>query len=320
MPSPKVSIIIPAYNAEAYVRRCVDSVLAQSFDDFELIIIDDGSKDGTLKILREYGNKRLRVLTQKNQGPALTRNRGIKLARGKYIMFIDCDDYIGPDFLEVYYREICEKKVDLVIGGYKHLRDGKVDFTRKLKPGKFAKYVVVAPYCKLYRKDFVLSHGVTFLDTKSSEDVYFSVLLYSKNPKISIIDDTSYYYCYNSTSISNTDHKGFNSEVDILDLMARINFADIDDVPLNQYFIVRYIIWYLLYSGRNSTPDIFYKEYQKYFAWLDDHIPNYSKNPNIRVFGPSGELPRLGFTVYAFMLLRRMHLIKQFIKIYCKGD
>lgn len=320
MLNPKVSIIIPAYNSASTIGRTVDSVLAQTFSDFELILIDDGSHDKTYSILQGYQDQRLRVYTQTNRGPALTRNRGIELARGEYLMFIDSDDYIGRQYVGKYYQEITSRRADLVIGGYKHLKNNKVDFVRRLKPGRFAKYIVMAPYCKIYRRDFIKRHHITFLDTMSSEDVYFSALLYSKNPKISLIDDTSYYYCYRTDSISNTTHKGFDKKVDILDLMKRINFQDIEDVELNQYFITRYIIWYLLYSGKTASPKKFYQEYQKYFAWLEKNIPNYNKNPNIRIFGPDGELPRLGFIVYVFMMLRRLSLIKVLAKAYCKGE
>ncbi len=317
--TPSISIIIPTYNCAQYIHRCIDSILTQSFQDFELIIIDDGSKDDTYKILQRYEDARVRICTQKNQGPAKTRNRGIKMARGEYLMFIDSDDYINPGYLERYYREITSQKADLVIGGYKHLKDGTADFIRQLKPGKFAKYIVVGPVCKIYRKSFIDKHKITFLDTTGSEDVYFSVLLYSKNPQISIIDDTGYNYCYNAESISNTAHKGFNDEVDILDLMQKINFTDIDDVELNQYFILRYIIWYLLYSGKSATADKFYQEYQRYFAWLTQNISYFTKNPNIRMLGPAGELPKLGFTIFMFMTLHRLHLIKLFAKVYCRG-
>jgi len=320
MLNPKISIIIPAYNSAETIRRTVDSVLAQTFQDFELIVIDDGSKDNTCEVLQSYKDKRLRIYHQKNQGPALTRNRGIELARGEYLMFIDSDDYIESGYLEMYYREAIVKKADLVIGGYKHLKNDKVDFIRQLKPGRFAKYIVVGPVCKIYKREFIRKHNITFLDTTSSEDVYFSVLLYSKNPKISIIDDTSYNYYYRADSISNTAHKGFDERVNILDLMERINFKNIDDVELNQYFITRYIIWYLLYSGKAATPEKFYQEYKKYFAWLGKNIPGYDKNPNIRIFGPDGELPRLGLTVYVFMTLHKMHLIKFFAKVYCHGS
>ena len=117
----KITIIVPVYNSENYIRRCVDSVLRQSFEDFELLLINDGSTDGSLKILREYekSDKRIRVINQENMGVAKTRNKGIKLASGKYIMFIDNDDYIENDYINKYYNSIKDTDYDIVIGGYK---------------------------------------------------------------------------------------------------------------------------------------------------------------------------------------------------------
>lgn len=96
--APKVSVIIPAYNAAGCVRRAVDSVLAQSFRDFELLVVDDGSSDDTLEVLAAYGD-RLRPLAQANGGPAAARNHGLRQARGEYVAFLDADDHWRPDKL-----------------------------------------------------------------------------------------------------------------------------------------------------------------------------------------------------------------------------
>jgi glycosyltransferase involved in cell wall biosynthesis len=96
---PKVSVVIPAYNAAHYVHRAVDSVLRQTFADFELLVVDDGSSDDTLAVLARYGD-RLRVLTQRNGGPAAARNHGLSEARGEYVAFLDADDHWLPEKLE----------------------------------------------------------------------------------------------------------------------------------------------------------------------------------------------------------------------------
>ena len=95
MPSPTVSVVIPAYNAAPFVRRAVDSVLAQSWADRELLVVDDGSSDGTLQVLGAYG-ERIRVLCQANAGPAAARNRGLREAAGRYVAFLDADDWWLP--------------------------------------------------------------------------------------------------------------------------------------------------------------------------------------------------------------------------------
>ncbi|MCQ9626461.1 glycosyltransferase family 2 protein [Cetobacterium somerae] len=100
--NPKVSIVVPIYNGEKYINRCLESILNQSYKDFEVILIDDGSKDSSLKKLCDYEKKdtRIRVFTQKNSGPSAARNRGIKESEGEYLIFIDIDDYVSEFYLE----------------------------------------------------------------------------------------------------------------------------------------------------------------------------------------------------------------------------
>ncbi|MCU0921110.1 MAG: glycosyltransferase family 2 protein [Burkholderiaceae bacterium] len=99
MPAPTVTVVVPAYNAAAFVRRAVDSVLSQTWADRELLVVDDGSTDGTLGVLAGYG-ERVRVLTQANAGPAAARNHGLRAARGRYVAYLDADDWWLPAKLE----------------------------------------------------------------------------------------------------------------------------------------------------------------------------------------------------------------------------
>ena len=103
---PEVSIIIPVYNNEAYVQKCIDSVKKQSFEDFEAIIVNDGSTDNSRSIIEALIEKdeRFHLINQENQGVAAARNRGIDQAKGKYLTFIDGDDYIGRDYLKTCMR------------------------------------------------------------------------------------------------------------------------------------------------------------------------------------------------------------------------
>ena len=100
-----VSIIVPVYNTEPYLVRCLDSLLAQSCDLYEIICIDDGSTDGSLKILQKYAakHKNIRLITQSNSGVSSARNAGIEAAKGKYVMFVDSDDFVEPDMIETLY-------------------------------------------------------------------------------------------------------------------------------------------------------------------------------------------------------------------------
>ena len=316
---PKISVIIPVYNVENYIARCIDSLLNQTYMDFEIIAVNDGSLDNSLSILKSYEkDKGIRVIDQENSGPAVARNCGIAAATGEYIMFIDSDDFVDPDYIESYITTIENSDFDVVMGGYKKITGEHIDFVRSPNGKKFSKYLVTGPVAKIYRKDFLKENNILFPDTTSSEDVYFNCLVINCGAKIGFIDNTGYYYYFNPASISNTAHKGFSEKVDILELMESINFPTIPDKDIHEYFIIRYIIWYLLYAGKNVSSEKFLGEYNKYFAWLQKNIPDYKRNPNIKLFGPSGDQKKIGFIIFIFMLFHKLKLMKLFTKIYCK--
>ena len=110
-----ISVVIPVYNKERYLRGCVDSVLSSTYQDFELILVDDGSADGSLRLCTEYAgrDRRVKVLSQKNQGASSARNRGLEACRGEWVVFVDADDAISPDFLERVAKE--DQSLDLLL-------------------------------------------------------------------------------------------------------------------------------------------------------------------------------------------------------------
>ena len=112
---PKISVIVPIFNGEKYLCRCIDSILYQTFDDFELILINDGSSDNCAAICNEYMEKdtRIKVIHQENRGVSAARNAGLDIANGDYISFVDSDDYVYPQYLEYLYRAIIESDADI---------------------------------------------------------------------------------------------------------------------------------------------------------------------------------------------------------------
>ena len=117
---PKVSIIVPVYNAESVLRRCVDSILAQEFRDFELLLMDDGSKDQSGAICDEYAaaDSRVRVVHKENSGVSATRNLALDMARGEYIQFLDADDWITPEATRLFVYHIETSHADMVISDF----------------------------------------------------------------------------------------------------------------------------------------------------------------------------------------------------------
>ncbi len=118
---PKVSIIVPVYNVEKYLDRCIESILAQTFTDFEVILINDGSPDNCPAMCDEWAKKdsRIRVIHQSNQGQAAARNYALDIAKGDYISFIDSDDYVHPKFLEILYNNLISSNADVSVCSYK---------------------------------------------------------------------------------------------------------------------------------------------------------------------------------------------------------
>ena len=136
MQEVKVSVIMPAYNSEVYIRESIDSVLAQSFTDFELIVVDDGSTDATASIVESYADNRIRLIRQANQGVSAARNTGIEAARGEFITFLDSDDLYYPDFLKTLYHLIRTNKTEMSFSSFSesfHVEDMKKTDLRKIR-------------------------------------------------------------------------------------------------------------------------------------------------------------------------------------------
>ena len=124
----QITVILPVYNVEKYLKQCLDSIVNQTFKDFECLCVNDGSTDNSLSILQEYAqkDKRFKIITQKNGGTSVARNTGIKHTNTKYLTFIDSDDWITENYLEILYNKIEETNADIVRASYKfyfeHLR------------------------------------------------------------------------------------------------------------------------------------------------------------------------------------------------------
>lgn len=319
--TPQISIIIPVYNSVKYIRRCIDSVLAQTFRDIEVLLLDDASTDGTQEILAEYERKYpdiVRVVLHENLGIAGNRNMGIDLARGKYLMFIDDDDYVEPDYCEVFYREIEEGDYDTVLGGFNRTGpDGQVLKRTSPKPTEWAKYLLVTSWAKINRTAFIRKNDVKFSDTYGEDMVYCMKALLS-GAKTKVITYTGYNWFSSEDSVTNTIYRGFHSKVKPTEMLMRVKEIGGGGDPYSEYFLIRSCIYYLLASGRNGTPEGFVKIEEELFGWLAENLPHALKN-KYQYWGPSGEYFKTNLIVLVFTLVRKLGLIKLFAKVYCKG-
>lgn len=236
--SPKVSIIIPVYNAEDHLEKCFDSIIKQINGDYEVILINDGSTDRSEMICKKYRDldERVRYIYQENAGVAIARNHGIEEARGEYIAFLDNDDLLSRHFVEAVHHYVQDapdvaffqyRKIYTEAEAFKY--DDRLLFTRKEKIKIFnddteylqmelfcptsddiKRSTIVFPWGKVYRRDFLLDNRLFFdVEVRLCEDVYMNLKVYEKAKKIIYIELPVYYYLHNIDSAG----KGFDPNV-----------------------------------------------------------------------------------------------------------
>ena len=195
----KISVIVPAYNAEKYINQCIDSIINQTLDGIELIIIDDGSTDLTGKILDEKyaARENVMVVHQENKGLYATRRIGLNMARGEYVGWVDADDFISPNMYQAMYETAKNKNSDLIICNYKwypHKVGKKEKWFREYKGIKDTTFVErnSQPWNKIVKRDLLEKlHVADYFET-CFDEIYIRVLLKAKNP-ITIPDELYYY-------------------------------------------------------------------------------------------------------------------------------
>jgi len=199
-----VSVIIPAYNTGKYIAECLDSVLAQTFKDFEAICIDDGSTDNSLSLFNEYAGRdpRIKVMSQKNQGLVAARNNAIAAARGEYILPLDSDDMIAPNCIEILYDFITTHDYAVVAPSVVHfgkLESKKIYWSNWPKPTRYNTYSLNTriPCTAIYLKKFWEKYGgYDHLFDKGAEDYDFWLNFFDDGQKVIQLPRSSCYYCY----------------------------------------------------------------------------------------------------------------------------
>lgn len=324
---PKVTLIIPVYNSEKYISTCLDSILNQTYTDYEILIVNDGSKDNSKKIIDEYKNKyqeKIISIEQENKGVSITRNESIQKANGKYIMFIDNDDYLDKDYIERFINTIEEKDYDIVIGGYRRITDTKKIIRElKLKDTEWSKLMVMAPWAKIYKKQFLLDNNITFLKNNLGEDVYFNLKAMLLSNKIKIIDYVGYNWFFNTKSVSNTIQKNI-TQLQVYELLngcyeelKQANLLEKNYEIIKTYF-TRYIVWILSFATKKLDKKIIYAEYDKLFNWIKEKFPDYRKNKLIGFTKPEGEDFNIRIFTKSFLIAHKVHLGKLLVYLYSK--
>lgn len=282
---PKVSIVMPVYNGEDYLAECLANVKAQSFEDFELICVNDGSNDGSKEILQNasVGDKRIRVINQRNLGASAARNRGLAEAHGDYLLFFDDDDLMESSMLKKLVERMEETNADIcVTSGYKldmrtgdrtkvkgFLRMDRVPEKAVFAPEDLGKYLLnFASFhiCnKMYRMDFVRKNGIEFTQQRVAEDAIFFVEALLSAQCISVVDDQLFTYRKHaggsvSDSVSSSDIlEGFRMSCTIKHLLCK---KEMYHEPFKQSCINRALVSVMHY--RNVAMN-----YSAFVAWYE---------------------------------------------------
>ena len=283
----KVSIIVPVYNVEKYLERCLDSLIGQSYQDIEIICVNDCSPDESQKIIDQYAerypDKVKSVMNPENMGLGSTRDHGRQYADGEYIMFVDSDDYVEATWVESYISVMEKHGLDMVMGGFSLTSDQGIQ-AQPVPDSPFSIYMYASACTKAYRKQFLEEHHISFGGIRRSEDVYWTLSLALHNPKYKIIENAGYFYWQNTESITRKMDKGKQVGEDLRLLLDRLQ----KDLPLKsatqfqkdmiEYnFILYTVAWLYLYNHKCGI-SVMKERYQDYFEILKDYYPNYKKN------------------------------------------
>ena len=212
----EISIIIPAYNSEKYIAKCLNSLINQTFNDIEIICIEDGSTDKSRTILQDYAKQdnRIKIFAQKNSGPAIARNKGLEVAIGKYLMFCDSDDWYEPNMCEVMYKAIIEQDVDIVQcgtiiekGHNSPNRKNLEQYLNTEKTGKFQlrksnfHFLNVLLWNKIWKKSIIDKYNIKFPNAFNHEDDAFSYMYKFVCQNFFILNQNLYHYAINENSL-----------------------------------------------------------------------------------------------------------------------
>ena len=216
MENPKISIIIPMYNVQDYIEKCVNSILKQKYDNYEIIIVNDGSTDNSYNMVKSIDSSRIKIITKSNGGLSSARNEGLKYVTGEYIWFIDGDDYIEDDALELLVKNIKKEDYDVIcFYYYNEYKGNKKIQVDKVNIKKLSERPLIntSACAKIFKKDFYEQNKFIFTEGIIYEDLALIPFVMAKANKIKLIEKPLYNYVKRENSIMN-QRKKFNKNRD----------------------------------------------------------------------------------------------------------
>ena len=315
----KISVIVPVYNVEELLPKCLDSLVNQTFDDYEVIVVNDGSPDNSQKIIDDYYKKYpniIKPLKKENGGLSSARNFGLKYASGEYILYVDSDDWVSNDMLKMMYETALKDDSDIVVCKmWNVVSDRNIKINNGiLNFNVFKRYILNNPSacCKLIKKDILLHPELFFLENHHYEDIAVvpAFCLYAKN--ISFIDDYLYYYLLREGSIMH--QKSYTDKLnDIFDSLNNLTNIFIKKDAFDKYKDeLEYLyIEHLLHAAslRFLPYDEGISSINRICDIMKEKFPNWSKNKYYKKMNFKYKI------VCNLIYKKRFNLLKKILKV-----
>lgn len=295
-----ISIIVPVYNTQGYLDKCLSSIVNQTYKNIEIIIIDDGSTDDSKQIIEKYMkvDKRISYYYQNNSGVSVARNNGIEKSIGEFIAFIDSDDYIDEKFIEKMYFAIGEDDAFSICGTINVEYDGKEKFVPVVKE-LVETFRGIANYRRMINKKILLKSKIKFSNLKICEDLeFYSKLMLYNNMKYSIVNECLYYYVKRNDSLIHTYNKNQEDTIkavdNIIDFCKVINKFEAYKPELEYLYIAHVIGGY---TKRIILNGISEEDFKDIFINITSGYPKWYENKYVNLNGyiPSEYLPYFKF-------------------------
>lgn len=295
----KVSVIVPVYNVESYLDKCLTSLVKQTLQEIEIIVVNDGSKDNSEKIIEKYLKKypeKIKYIKKANGGLSSARNEGLKYASGEYIGFVDSDDYVSLNTFNLMYKKAKEKNFDLVVCNLNYVYESKTkmvsagldkDLENEDEVKKNIVFLYPAVWNKLYKKEILDS--LKFKEGIWYEDVEFNFRVYPRVKSIGYVDKPLIQYVQRESSISKTIDKRLFNYID--NFNGLIRYYQDNNLYNKYYFELEYSYVRYLYAtfikqlSYTNDKELFKEGVKEAIKNVQEHFPNYKKNIYLKKFG-----------------------------------
>lgn len=336
--APAITIVMPCYNTDRYLKKTMSSILAQTFSDYEIIMVDDGSTDNTPQLLDDYAERYpdiIKVFHKENGGQSTARNMALEYARGEYVVFWDSDDYASVDYLETLIGAARQNNSEVVLSGSHYVDENGVVIENLNYPvDRFPDYPLrrLSPHGKLYRLDFLNRHNIRFENGKLYEDNAFNLLALFLCKNLVILPYTGHFQVvHGGSSMSSAVVSEKVPYRGLEDALTYINehIDEVNDKDVYEFTVLSFLTYFIFLGNREHMQAALHK-YKgcKYSGSLIDELcaytqrlvpeklPDYYRNPRVGIFRSRELQLRHRAGVWLFVRLLRTHTLRPFARLY----